>query len=169
MISQNVLEVCNGLFREDERGKLLGLHFRIAIANQLVRVRGHERDVVGRQLTENAHHIGTQLVIARSKNGFADSTLQNRSSDFETLGILYRLHNRIFVAGETRCTVFTIRRREFKDIVLNVNGENQRHVRHQFQRFKQNLGRHSHRTFTFHVVQLNDGCHRGFKIRSRKF
>ena len=162
------LQVGNRLLGENQGGECVGLDFRIAIADQFVGIRGHEGDIVAGKFAEHAHHMGSQVVVASGEECLADGALQHRGLDVEETGILHRADLGELLAVEARGVVLAVGGRELQHLVLLVNDEHYRGLRNQFQRVDQNLGRNGDGALALHVVQLDDGGHRGLQIRRGK-
>ena len=152
---QYVLDDGDGLLGQDEVRALLAAHVFAAVADQLVRVGGHEGHPVGGHLAEDAAHLLVHLVVAGGKVGLVDGLYQCAAAHVCRRGALGGRHGGVGVGVHTSQVVLALARGNGDGVALAVDVEGQGHVVEALQDLKEHLRRNRHLFGLLHAAGLH--------------
>ena len=132
LIAQDVLDLVERFGRQDDRVVVIGNNIFAGVANQLVRIGGYQRHAFVGKLHQHPRHYGPNLVVAGSKNSFADGLRKDGRFDGEAATFFYcRGFGKLFaiVAAEF---VLSTAGSHFDGVGVVVDGEGDGHIRQGF-------------------------------------
>jgi len=163
---ENVLDLRDGLFGQDEAGCFVGVDIVAAVADKLVSVGSDEGDVLGGHFAEDARHLLAHFVVGGGESGFVDGVDEHGCGHGGADGFLHfgRGGKRL---GILSCeVVFAFARADFDAVVVRVDSEVERHIVHRFEHVEKELGGNGDSVDTVDacVFELDMAYHGGFEV-----